>query len=278
MKEMEETVGGSPELVLGLVLPEDFDRRAGSGDVIALDAYVVHWADPEKVGQRVAFFQEQLSASTWGEVQINVAGQRLYPPAELQGQTFMFALTFTIVLLSIGMALVPLLLVEERQAHTFEVLMISPAGISEVVGGKALAGAFYCLLAALVVFLFNGYLIIHWGVALLSIILGAAFAVGVGLLVGILFDSPASIGLWGGLTLAGLIGLAIINLFPDLGLPPVVRTLLDLMPTSALTGLLGYSLAGEIPLAQVGVNAAALLTAGLIVFGLLAWRLRVADR
>jgi ABC-type transport system involved in multi-copper enzyme maturation permease subunit len=278
MEELEEVVGGASELMLGLVVPESFDRQAGGAEAIDLDAYVVHWADPAKVSGYVTFFQEQLSTSAWGEVQINVAQQRIYPSAELQGQNFMFALTFTIVLLTMGIALVPLLMVEERREHTLDVLLVSPARIHEVVSGKALAGAVYCLLAAVVVFLFNGYLIVHWGVAILTVLLGAAFAVGIGLLVGVLSDSPSALSLWGALVLFVVLGLAILNLIPDLGLPPVADTLLELAPTSALTGLLGYSLTNEIQLAQVGANLAALFAGTLAVFGLLAWRLRLADR
>ena len=141
LEEMQEIVSGSAELLLGLVVPQDFDSLAGSSDLIELEGYVVHWADPEKVDQEVAFFQEQIGQGQPGaQIRINVSEQRLYPPADLQGQTSMFVLLMTIVILTIGFALVPLLLVEERLAHTLEVLLVSPARIYEVVGGKALAG------------------------------------------------------------------------------------------------------------------------------------------
>jgi ABC-type multidrug transport system permease subunit len=277
-EEMEEIVSESPDLLLGLVVPQDFDSLAGSSELIELDGYVVHWADSEKIKQRVEFFQDQLGGATWGTVQINISEQKLYPPAELEGQTSMFVLMVTIVILTMGIALVPLLLVEERVAHTLEVLLVSPARIHEVVGGKALAGGFYCLLAVIVVFFLNRFLVVNWGVALLAVLLGGAFAVAVGLLVGILSDNPTTVGLWGAMLLLSLLGLTMMNAFTNINWPPIIQTLLDYLPTVALAELIGYSLAGEFPLAQMWTNSAALLAAAMIVFGLLIWRLRLTDR
>ncbi|UCH60310.1 MAG: ABC transporter permease [Anaerolineales bacterium] len=278
LEEMQKTVTSSPEIFLGLVVPEDFDQQAGSAQVIELEAFVVHWADPETVSQRVAFFEEQLGQSTWGQVHIQLAEQSLYPPAKPEGQSAMSMLSFSIILFTMGIALVPLLFVEERQAHTLDMLLVSPARISEVVIGKALAGAFYCLLAAVVLFLFNAYLIVHWGLALLTVVLGAALAVAIGLLVGIISDSPTTASMWGGLILLLVVALTVMAILPGINWLPAVDNLLDYLPTSALVEMLGYSLAGEIPLLQVWTNAAALLVGVLIVLGLVGWRLRLADR
>jgi hypothetical protein len=147
-----------------------------------------------------------------------------------------------------------------------------------VVGGKALAGGFYCFLAVVVVFFLNRFLVVNWGVAVLAVLLGGAFAVALGLLVGILSDNPTTVGLWGSLLLFGLIGMTMLNTFTNINLPPVIQTLLDYSPTVALSDLLGFSLAGDFPLMQLWTNSAALLIAAMIIFGLLTWRLRLADR
>jgi hypothetical protein len=158
------------------------------------------------------------------------------------------------------------------------VLLVSPARIYEVVSAKALAGGFYCLLAVLVVFFLNRFLVVNWGVALLAVLLGGVFAVAVGLLVGILSDNPTTVGLWGSMLLLGLIGLTMLTRITSIDWPPVVQTLLQYLPTVAFAELLGFSLAGEFPLAQVWANSAALLVAAMAVLGLAAWRLRTADR
>lgn len=190
----------------------------------------------------------------------------------------MFVLLVTIVLLTIGFALVPLLLVEERLAHTLEVLLVSPARIYEVVGGKAVAGGFYCLLAVLVVFFLNRFLVVNWGVALLAVLLGGAFAVAVGLLVGILSYNPTTVGLRGSMSLLGLFGLTMLTTLSNISWPPVVQTLLEYLPTVALAELLVFSMAAEFPMTQMLINSAALLVAVMVVFGLLTWRMRLTDR
>jgi branched-subunit amino acid transport protein len=69
-----------------------------------------------------------------------------------------------------------------------------------------------------------------------------------------------------------------VGAFLDLNWPPIVQTLLDYLPTAAMAELIGFSMAGEFPVAQMWANAAALLVASLAAFGLLTWRLRLTDR
>jgi ABC-2 type transport system permease protein len=278
LAEMKEIVSEAPEVLLGFGIPQDFDHLAGDNETIILEAFSVHWADAEQVDQRATFFQEQLSQASGGQVQINVSEQRLYPPPVLEGQTIMFVMLVLIVILTMGFAMVPLLLVEEKTTHTLDVLLVSPAKIYQVAAGKALAGGFYCLLAVAVVLLLNRFLVVNWGVALLAVLLGITFAVMVGLLVGVISDNPTTVGMWGAILILGLFGLTMVGTFVDLNWLPIVQTLLDYLPTAAMAELLGFSLAGEFPVAQVWVNSAALLVAALIAFGLLAWRLRLTDR
>ena len=190
----------------------------------------------------------------------------------------MFVLMVTIIILTMGLALAPLLFVEERQAHTLEVLLVSPARITEVIGGKAIAGVFYCLLAALVIFFLNRLLVVHWGVAILAVVLGSAFAVAVGLLVGMGSDNPTTVSLWGTLLLLVFFGLAFLYAVPNLNWSPFFETLVVYLPTVAMVEMLGIALAGEFSPGQLWVNAAALLTAVLIAIGLMGWRLRLTER
>jgi ABC-type Na+ efflux pump permease subunit len=278
LEEMEEIVSQAPEPLLGLSIPQDFDAQAEGGGTILLEAFAVHWAAVEQVDQRAEFFQEQLSQVSGGQVQINVSEQRLYPPPVLEGGAIMFVMLVLIVMLTMGFAMVPLLLVEEKTTHTLDVLLVSPARIYQVAAGKALAGGFYCLLAMLVVFTLNRFLVVNWAVALLAVLLGVTFTVIVGLLVGVISDNPTTVGMWGAILILGLAGLTLVGAFLDLNWPPIVQTLLDYLPTAAMAELIGFSMAGEFPVAQMWANAAALLVASLAAFGLLTWRLRLTDR
>ena len=73
----------------------------------------------------------------------------------------MVTTTLAIALLTIGILLSPLLIIEEKESHTFEALLVSPASFTQVIAGKALAGASYCLIAALAVLLLTHNLVVQ---------------------------------------------------------------------------------------------------------------------
>ena len=56
------------------------------------------------------------------------------------------------MILMMGIFLVPSLLFEEKETKTMQALLVSPASIGQVVVGKALAGAFYILVTAVMMF------------------------------------------------------------------------------------------------------------------------------
>ena len=84
----------------------------------------------------------------------------------------MVTATMAIAILTMGTLLAPLLIIEEKESHTFEALLVSPASLTQVITGKALAGAAYCLAAVLAVLLLTGYLVAQWHIMLLAILLG----------------------------------------------------------------------------------------------------------
>jgi ABC-2 type transport system permease protein len=277
-EDMEAAVSGAPETRLGVVVPADFDQRAGSSQLIELEGYTAHWADPEKVSQWVALFEKELGLASWGTVRIDTEGNVLYPTVDTGGQLSLTALMIVIVILTIGMALVPLLFMEEKEAHTFEALLVSPASLGQVVAGKAVAGGFYCFVASAVVLLLNRYLVVHWGVALLAVLLAGAFAVALGLVVGFLSDTPATTGLWGGLLIVILVVLTGLQALKSPDWPQFVQALLDWQPGSAMLGMFRISMAGEAPLGILWANAAALLAVAALIYALILGLLRRADR
>jgi ABC-type transport system involved in multi-copper enzyme maturation permease subunit len=119
------------------------------GQLIELQAYYPHWAAPDRFSQLEAFFEEQFHQAAPGLGQLTLADQAVYPPVELSGQSAMLLLNLIVVILVIGIALVPLLMIEEKEAQTLKVLLVSPANLKQVVAGKALVGLFYSLLPAL---------------------------------------------------------------------------------------------------------------------------------
>jgi ABC-type multidrug transport system permease subunit len=110
-------------------------------------------------------------------------------------------------------------------------------------------------------------------VALLAVFLTSALAVGVGLLLGVLADSPTSASMWGSLLLLMVLGSGLLKLF-GLELSPAVQSALDWLPGSAMLQLFSISQAGDYPSNLLWLNMSALLAAIAVVLVLLAWRVR----
>jgi ABC-2 type transport system permease protein len=275
--KMELALVNSPELSLGLILPADFDQRAGDGQSIELQAYYPHWAAPDRLAQLEAFFEEQFHLAAPAMGPLTLAGQAVYPPVELSGRPVLLLMNLVAVILVIGIALVPLLMIEEKEAQTLKVLLVSPASLKQVIAGKALVGLFYSMLPALLVMLFYRYLFVHWGVALLAVLLTSALAVSVGLLLGVLADSPTSASMWGSLLLLLVIGSGLLKLLGGLNLPPAVLSVLDWLPGSAMLQLFSLSQAGDFPSSMLWMTSSSLLAAIAVVSVLLVWRIRCME-
>ncbi len=278
-QEMEQRVIELPMSPIGLIIPSDFDQRASRDEVIEIEAFAAHWADPEKVAQTISFFEQTLSQASWSQVEINLAVDRLYPTLETNGQPMTISLLLAIGLLTIGIALVPLLMVEEKEAHTFDALLVSPASHAQIISGKALAGAFYALLMAVVIILLNVKLFVHWEVVLLATLSGVAFAVGIGLLVGVVSDSPTTAGLWGTLLLLVMIVPAVMIGLVDLSSwSPVIQSLLEWTPGAIILNMYKYAMLGELPAAQLIYALLGIAIWAVLFYSLVWWFIRRADR
>jgi ABC-2 type transport system permease protein len=275
--DMESALVNSVNPALGLVITADFDQRTGEGQPIELQTYYPHWAASKQLSQLEAFFEEQLSQATKVDVLLNLPGYAVYPPVDLSGRPAMLLLNIITVILVIGIALVPLLMIEEKESQTLKVLLVSPASLKQVVAGKALVGLFYSMLPALPIMLLYHYLFIHWGVALLAVFLTAALAVGMGLLLGLLVDSSTNVSMWGALLLLFVIGSGLLKLF-GLNLPQVLQTALEWLPGVAMMELFSISQAGDFPTSLLWLNIIALMAAITAVTVLLAWRVYHMER
>jgi ABC-2 type transport system permease protein len=275
---MEAAVAGSPSVVLGLVIPADFDRPTDGQEAIAITGYSTHWAPPEKVNELASFFSEKLGLARERPVQIDVQGHVLYPSIDSISQSFILSLLNVIAILTIGIALVPLLLIEEKEGHTLDALRISPASYGQILFGKFLAGAFYCLLAALVLVLFNRYIFVHWEIAFLAIALGAFSAIAIGLLLGVFSNNPTTSNLWGALVMLAIIGLTMAANFTSPDWPAIVQSVLQWLPGAAMMKLFGLAMVGSYPVGMLWANVAAILGAAGLTYAGVLWLLHRADR
>jgi len=261
---------------LGLEIPPDFDAQLENSNQPVLQGYV-SWANRNKAAQIQAEMEAALLDLTGKNIIVNLDGNIITPPGDVGlfvGIVTMFAVT---IILTIGIILVPSLVIEEKQDRTLEALLVSPASIGQVVAGKALAGTFYILVTALIVYLVYWSGIYNWGVTLLFVIGAVLFSVSLGLLFGVLFERQEEMTGWlslVGVTITGTIFIKLMNL----DLPALLDQLLSWLPPVALASIFWSSFSSQVDYQQVFFSFTVVVIFAGFLFGFIVWRLRQFDR
>jgi ABC-type Na+ efflux pump permease subunit len=276
LQEMNDIICNSVFPVIGLAVPAEIDLLLAAGEQLQLTGYAC-WDHRFQVGALGSQLQEQLSQSLGQPVRIDVDSHIVYPPANSGLSLGLVTLNSVIMLLIIGIFLVPHLLFEEKQTKTMDALLVSPAGIGQVVAGKALAGFFYVLVAAGVAFAINWVQVTHWGVAILFILSGGTFAVAVGLVLGSFFKTQQDIVGWMMVILLVLISAMFVKMI-GLEISPFVQVLLAWVPSVALAEMVSLSFSESVTLVQVGLSLGVVLLVSLPLYGLVIWKVRRSDR
>ncbi|HBX68167.1 MAG TPA: hypothetical protein DEH25_01930 [Chloroflexi bacterium] len=278
LAELESQVSQSAVPVLGLVIPPDFDDRITGGAAIEVPGYLQHWVKPAPAAELVLYFEEHLTAAFEQTLRIQTAGNALYPDPNQMGFSLMISTGLVLGVMTTGLTLVPILMIEEKETHTLDALLISPARPLHLMLGKSLAGLFYSLVAATVIFVFSGYWIVHWGVVLLAVILGAFCAVFTGLMAGNIFESTTTVNMWMGIIIAFF--LLPVFLWGSISpkLPEALLKLLEWLPSLAMFRMVGLSLAKTIPPQQLIRPLAAMSAYILVLMALVSWRIRQIER
>jgi ABC-2 type transport system permease protein len=262
----------------GLVIPAGFDASVAAQEQPQLTGYLNY--QPLNEAQRRTFqqlLQQQVSALTPPPASIVWAEAGVLSESQNQARRFVFedfllVLTFTLPVVLVGVMIIPLLLVEEKEKRTLTFLLTSPASITDIVVGKALLGLVLNLaITGIVVGLNQGWKG-NWVITFLALFLGALFVVPVGLLLGTLFDNAMQLNTWGNVPIMLLL---LPSFFPASFIPfPALQTFLRFIPTHYLVDTLNLSLAGVASIAQVWGNLAILLGSALVGFVAVIWVLR----
>jgi ABC-2 type transport system permease protein len=272
VQELDEYLVSMNSQMLGLVIPADFDQSLRP----ELEGYVV-WSARSAASELGSETERYLTELLGRPVRVHIEGNIVYPPAEGSGRLGMIATVLVIVLAIIGGFMVPYLMLEEKQTHTMEVLLVSPASVSQIVTGKALAGLFYCLTAAVVAVAFNSAAVVHWGLLILAVISGALLLIAVGLVLGSLFEAAQQMSPWAAIPLAGLL-LPVILVSMDMSLPPWLDTLFPWLPTVALVKVFLLSFSGSATLMRALPDLAIVMGWALPIYAIVVWIVRRSDR
>lgn len=259
----------------GLVIPANFDADATAGKQPQLTVYV---NNKKSIFEQSAFRQmldQQVRAAAkqpepasfvWIDVDKDTSEQSR---RGVRLDQMMLPLLLILTLGMIGAMVVPLLLVEEKEKRTLDFLLSSPAGLKEIVAGKALTGVAYTVLIAGVLLFLNRQIIASWSLMGISILLGMIFVVAVGLFLGSLLNNTMQVNTWAGTVLIVLMAPS----FPTFGLPAVVDTAMRFVPTYYLVKALEVSMTGNAT-ARVWGYLAIVLGCTAVAFIAAVWALR----
>jgi ABC-2 type transport system permease protein len=275
--QLERKLAGGDIPELALTIPAGFDQGLGRGEPPPIEGYVQHWVRDSDAAQLKAQAEEEITRLAGQPVTIHLEGNLVYPTPDSGGRSFLTSLAILIAVILIGLGIAPHLLLEEKQTRTLDALLVSPARSSHLVIAKALAGLFYCLLAATVVLALNANLVLHWGLAIAAVILSCLFAVSVGLLLGSLVGARQVLPIWSMVALTVLLLPLFLAIMKDL-LPPAAGLIFDWIPTVTLARVLRGSFSKDLASMAFGLELFVVAACTAAVMAGVAWTIRRADR
>jgi hypothetical protein len=146
-----------------------------------------------------------------------------------------------------------------------------------VVVGKALAGLFYVMVAAGVVFAINWAGVVHWEVVLLFVLGIGVFSVGVGLVLGSFFERQQDVVGLTMLLIVIFIGALFVNML-GLDIPVVVQSMLPWVPSVALAEIIRFVFLENIPWEEAMVKLGSVLAISAPLYAVVVWKVRRSDR
>jgi ABC-type transport system involved in multi-copper enzyme maturation permease subunit len=280
-QELEWYLGGEQAPVLGLVLPANLDQTTEDDVQLELEGYVDHWVSESTIVELKAFFEQQFTELTDRATSIQVESDRVLSRAA-GAHAWSVAGLLTAIITLLGLVVTPILMIEEKETRTMDVLLTSPASAAQLVIGKAMAGMFYCLVGSVIVLLLNSSLVVHWETAVLATIGGSLFSVSLGLLMGSAIRIKQQLNIVSWFILFPLMlavpamDILTTSVAPDrLG---ALRTIIALLPTSAVGKLIRLSVTSSAPAAVYGPQVALLAGYIVVLLAAVTWAVKRSDR
>lgn len=229
--------------ILGLVIPADFDASLRAGNHPQVTMYLNgDYLDSNDVQLLEHTISDYARNITHPQTPLTFAVTSINPPAAstfVQDYTRRYAMAGILYSLTIGIAFVPNLLVEEKEKKTIRMLMVSPASWGDIVLGKLLVGLVYQLLISAVVLVILGGFVGQIPLLLLFTLLSSTFGLVLGLLFGSICQTTGSLGIFVGTV-------SIIYTLPSLVLGPLYLILQGSFFAQAIKVLPTYYMADGI--------------------------------
>ena len=262
--------------LIGLRIPADVDQAMAADGQIELQGDVC-WGKRHQVSELQPKLEETLSHVLGQPVSIQIEGNIIYPSTEGVLLLSIATINSALMILMMGIFLVPSLIIEEKETKTMQALLVSPASIGQVVVGKALAGLFYILVTAVVIFAISWAEVIHWDMVVLFVIGSGLFSVAVGLVLGSLYEKQQDMVGWMTALLLLLVGAIFVKML-GMELPVLVESVLPWVPSVALAEINRAAFSEVVPVPQVLMDLGIVLTVSLPLYALVIWKVRRSDR
>lgn len=226
--------------ILGLVVPSNFDESLRVGGHPQLQLYINDTYLSDNYEQLLRHtLSDYARGITNPQTPLSFAVTAVNQPTTsnfVLDYTQRYAMAGLLYSLTIGIAFVPGLMVEEKEKKTMRMLMVSPASWSDVVLGKLLVALVYQLLISAVVMAILGGFVGQILVLLFFVLLSSCFGLVLGLLFGSICQTNGTVG-----TFVGLVSFA--YTLPSLVLGPLFIVLQDTPFAQAIKILPTYYMA-----------------------------------
>jgi ABC-type Na+ efflux pump permease subunit len=268
LEELERVVIGA-RAVGGIALPPGYDAALIADERPSLRLWVNGQLDVH-VTQFIHLIEPALRA---------LAGH--HPPARIETLTvpgsdpisfdierFLLIMFLTVELTMTAIMVPASMLVEEKTQGTLKAVLTAPASYADFVAGKGIAGLIYALLCGGIVLALNGGLSGNVGLTGVVLLLTSIFLVGVGLLLGVLFDSLAALNTWSFVALLPLTLPGVVVPATNLGLLNLgaAEWVLRVIPTYYTVDAMLYTVSGVVSARAVSIDVLVLSVSAFLLF------------
>lgn len=256
--------------VIGLTLEEDLHNLKANSPLI-LQGYYPYWMKSSQIADIITTADMTLEKIWETPIEFNKEEKIVYPIMDdyAYGKTFIATAGLLLQLAIMGLSMAPQLIVEEKESHTLQAIVVSPANLSHFILGKTLAVLFYTFLTTTIGLFFVGPLIIHWGLVLTALLIGMLTIIIPGILLGVLLESKQQIHIWVWVMFIPVIlpiFFSVVRVLPN-----NMMNFIDWWPTVALSRLLRVGFTLNPPINTYGSEVIYLLSLSLVLFGITVW-------
>lgn len=268
----------------GIVIPAGFDAAARQGEQPVLTVYLNKQSGSRTEVERFQrLLQEQvlyLSGQTWGaEVVWDDAAaitHRTPFSEQVALNGYLFTVVLTMALYMAGTNVVSHLIAEEKEKHTLDSLLTSPARLTAFVAAKTIIGLLMGVIMFGLMTFFNGGLTGNWDIYVFFITLAILAYVGLGILTGLWAENTKQCNIWSSMLMFVVLMPSWFGSFLDVSEP--WYTLFRLIPTHYLVTTLTDSLEARVTWGEAVPNLLIWLGTTLLVWLVVGWVVRTRPR